>query len=73
VPEPVLQTVNIQRSTTPAVPEPYENLASLRASVMALKEAVEMLMAQRGTRHDAAVTWADLLQLGLVKPDQVPK
>ena len=43
-----------------AIPEPYEDVASLRASVMALKELVEVLAGQRGGREDQAVTWGEL-------------
>lgn len=55
------------------VPEPYENLHSLLTAVRALKELAEGLTGQRGTLDDRAVTWGDLVQLGLIKPDQVPK
>jgi hypothetical protein len=57
----------------PTIIEPYENAASLRSAVMALKENVEMLTGQRGTIDDVAVTWGDLIRLGLIKQDQVPK
>jgi hypothetical protein len=43
------------------IPEPYEDVKSLRASVMALKELVEELTGQRGVNRDSeAVTFADL-------------
>lgn len=42
------------------IPEPYEDVKSLRASVMALKELVEELAGQRG--NDPAVTSSDLDQ-----------
>jgi hypothetical protein len=57
----------------PTIPEPYENLPSLRVATMALKEGVEMLSGQRGDADDCAVTWGDLIRLGLIKQDQVPK
>jgi hypothetical protein len=43
-----------------AIPEPYETTASLRASVMVMKEAVEILLGQRGDDDTSAVTWGDL-------------
>jgi len=43
-----------------AIPEPLETVASLRASVMALKELTETLAGQRG--DDPAVTVSDLDQ-----------
>jgi hypothetical protein len=54
------------------IPEPYENIQSLRATAMANKELTEMLAGQRGAPTDVAVTWGDLLNLGLIKPEQVP-
>ena len=56
-----------------AIPVPYETPHSLRASLMAAKELIEVLTAQRGDYQDAAVRWSDLVDLGLIKPDQVPK
>ena len=55
-----------------AIPEPYETLHSLRNSVIANKEVVETLSGQRGNILDAAVTWGDLLDIGLIKKDQLP-
>jgi hypothetical protein len=55
-----------------AIPEPFENMHSLRNSVLANKEVVETLSGQRGHILDCAVTWGDLLDLGLIKKDQVP-
>lgn len=43
-----------------AVPEPYANVNSLYASVLALKELVEGLTGQRGGAEDQAVMKADL-------------
>ena len=57
----------------PSVPEPTTTPESLRLSVLALKEGVEVLSAQRGSKLNAAVTWQDLVNLRLIKPTQVPK
>lgn len=62
-----------KRRTQVTIPEPYTNVESLRASVMALKELVESLAGQRGDRDDVAVTWSDLVAVGVIKPEQVPK
>lgn len=59
-------------SNQTAIPEPYENLTSLRATAIATKELVEVLAGQRGPALDAAVTWNDLVSLGLIQADQVP-
>ena len=43
------------------IPEPYEDVKSLRASVMALKELVEELTGQRGINRDSeAVTFGEM-------------
>ena len=56
-----------------SVPHPEATLESLQASVLGLKEAVEILMQQRGHSDDWAVRWSDLIRLGLVKPGQEPE
>ena len=55
------------------IPEPYENLASLRTSALATKELVELLAGQRGQAYTTAVTWGDLMRIGLIKEDQIPR
>jgi hypothetical protein len=57
----------------PAIPEPLAEINSVRDTSAALKETVEVLTQQRGVRSLSAVTWQDLLALGLIKVDQVPK
>lgn len=54
------------------ISHPDADVASLHATVVQLKEAVEMLQGQRGSAYDCAVTWGDLLVLGLIKEDQIP-
>ena len=56
-----------------AIPVPYETPHSLRITAMAMKERLEVLSGARGkTLREAAVTWDDLVELGLIKPEQVP-
>ena len=55
-----------------SIPDPFETLSSLRSVSLATKEAIETLMGQRGSPVDVAVTWGDLINLGLVKKEQVP-
>lgn len=55
-----------------AIPVPATDVVSLHAAAIATKELVETLAGQRGSALDAAVTWADLLEAGLIKPEQVP-
>jgi hypothetical protein len=60
------------KRTKATVPTPTETLPGLRASVEGLKEIVEVLDGQRGELWDTAVTWRDLVQIGVVKYEQVP-
>lgn len=62
-----------KRPVQVTIPEPYENLASLRATALSNKELTEMLAGQRGNALDAAVTWQDLVDLGLVIPAEIPE
>jgi len=55
-----------------AIPEPLPDLESLRLSIQAAKEIVEVLTRQRKPIESAAVTWQDLVDLELIAPDQVP-
>jgi hypothetical protein len=56
----------------PAIPYPVEDLASLRSATAALKEVVEIITQQRGSVANSAVTWQDLVNLGLITTAQVP-
>jgi hypothetical protein len=56
-----------------AIAHPEATLESLQTAVLNLKEAVEILMQQRGHSDDWAVRWSDLIRLGLVKPGQEPE
>lgn len=57
----------------PSVPSPQADLVALRATCEALKEAVEMLTLQRGNHLNGAITWQDLIDLGVALPTQVPR
>ena len=54
------------------VPQPYEDVASLYRSVLALKELVEVLAGQRGQALDAAVTWQVMLDLQKIRYEDIP-
>jgi hypothetical protein len=60
------------RTNQVAIPEPYADVASLRATAMATKELVEVLAGQRGQAYDVAVTWQDLLDLQMVRKEDIP-
>lgn len=58
----------------PAIPQPSPgDPDSLYEAVSAVKENVELLTGQRGTNVTPAVTWQDLVDLGLIAADQVPR
>jgi hypothetical protein len=56
----------------PAIPDPSNDPTSLRISVLALKEAFEIITRQRKNVANAAVTWQDLVNLGLIQASQIP-
>ena len=56
----------------PAIPPPTNNHDSLRGSVDALKQGFEILTGQRKNRANSAVTWQDLVDLGLIQASQIP-
>lgn len=56
---------------TPAIPEPVAEPQSLRDAVLAMKEAVEVVVGHRGP--SPFVTWEDLVRLGLVSKLDVPR
>lgn len=61
-----------KRKTQMTIEEPYENISSLRQTALSSKELIEVLAGQRGSVLDAAVTWGDLVDLGIIKPEQLP-
>jgi hypothetical protein len=60
-------------SKFPVIPDPTTDPNALRVTSMALKESVEILTQQRGTRSLSAVTWQDLVELGLIPASRAPK
>lgn len=58
----------------PGIPEPAANLDALLNTAQSTKAALETILGQRrGSRRDSAVTWADLVALGIVEEAQVPR
>jgi hypothetical protein len=46
----------------------------MMATVQALKQALETILGQRrGSRVTSAVTWQDLVDLGLIEVEQIPR
>jgi len=62
-----------KRRDQPTIPEPTEDVRSLRTTVAALKELVEVMAGQRGAPVDAVPTWGDLINLGLVTKSRIPE
>lgn len=56
----------------PSIPDPTSDPVALRSTALTLKETVEILTRQRGDRTISAVTWQDLVDLGLILPSQIP-
>jgi hypothetical protein len=56
----------------PSIPDPSPTMDGLFEAVFALKQNVEIITGQRG-KLPAGVTFEDLVRLGLINKDQVPK
>lgn len=57
----------------PAIPEPVSDINSVRTATASLKEGFEILTGIRGSKLSKAITYQDLLDLGLINITQVPK
>jgi hypothetical protein len=58
----------------PGIPEPTQDPEAMMATVQALKQATETILGQRrGSRVTSAVTWQDLVDLGLIEVEQIPR
>jgi len=62
-----------RRSTFPPVPEPQRSLEAHQEAILALKEGYELLTRQRtrAVRLNSCPTWEELIELGIVTPEQV--
>lgn len=56
----------------PAISEPTPNIQGLYNSVVELKQAMEILTRQRKPITSGAITWQDLVDLGLITEADVP-
>lgn len=54
-------------TNVPAISHPMPDLNSLTNTVLSLKEGVESLSGQHGSSLNRAVTFADLIALGVLK------
>lgn len=57
----------------PSIPKPSADIVALSRAGDAMKETLEILTQQRGNKENSAVTWKDLVDLGLILPTQVPR
>lgn len=64
---------NLSRNIKPSITSPLPEVNNLAQVTGQVKEVLEVMTGQRGDPEDQVVTWRHLLQLGLVKPWQVPK
>lgn len=56
----------------PAITDPSTDPENLRLAVLALKQAFEIHSQQRGSKLNGAVTYQDLVDLGLITIAEVP-
>jgi hypothetical protein len=68
----ILKQARKKNHTAISIPQPYEDVPSLYRTVLATKELVETLAGQRGQAYDIAITWQDLLDLQLIRKEDIP-
>jgi hypothetical protein len=57
----------------PGIPEPRPDPVALMNTVSPIKQGLEELSGQRGPQDTTAVTWGDLVALGLIARDRMPR
>lgn len=55
-----------------SIPIPIANVHSLTESVSAVKQTIDVLVGNTRNKNATAVTWDDLVALGLITADQIP-
>lgn len=61
-----------RNTNVPAIPPVFAEPNALASSCDRMREGIESLAGHRGSPVDRAVTFADLIQLKLITPDQAP-
>ena len=61
------------RRDIPTVPEPLQEVGALFRTCYALKQTTDMLTGQTREIGERAMTWNDLLRLGLVTQPDLPQ
>jgi hypothetical protein len=63
----------VPKKRLPGIPDPARSIDGMFETVTTMKQAVETLAGQRrGSRAESAVTWQDLVDLGLIEALQIP-
>jgi hypothetical protein len=63
----------VPKKRLPGIPDPARSVDGMFETVTTMKQAVETLAGQRrGSRSESAVTWQDLVDLGLIEALQIP-
>jgi len=57
----------------PSIPNPTRDPANLQDVCTLLKQTVETVTNQRGDPGNSMVSWNDLVRLGLITPNAVPR
>jgi len=57
----------------PQIPEPNTTIPSLHTTALALKSAVDVISGAVGPKEQRAVTFVDLVNMGLITMDQIPE
>ncbi len=61
-----------KRRSMSTIPDPNKDINSIHATLMGIKELLEVLAGQRGRALNAAVTWQDLLDLQMINQADIP-
>jgi hypothetical protein len=64
---------NLKHERLAAIPVPAPTLQSLLATAIALKSSLEVLVGSIGPKEQRAVTFVDLVNMGVILPDQIPE
>jgi hypothetical protein len=63
----------VAKKRIPGIPDPARSVDGMFETLLTMKQAVETLAGQRrGSRAQSAVTWQDLVDLGLIEELQIP-
>lgn len=68
-----MPNIPTQRKKYPAISDPIADPENLRKVMMEVKEVVEILQGDREPRLNSAVTWEDLIDLGLATEADLPE